>query len=594
MRIVVLEPDTKSAPYQVLRLTGYVAAIFSLIVCILLIANNFSVSRLDPVHSPALAKLVDQLKANPRDATLREEIRELDLLTRQAFFTSQHFTHVGVALLVGGLAVMVICFKTLNAYRAVPPYPDSGDPKQDLAATALWARKSVTAVGLVLIGFALVLALPWKSPLDAPPAKPPAAAQALPKAPSTAQASTKPAAPSAVDRAAPPPPSATWPSLEERLAQWPGFRGAGGGLARAGTVPTTWEAEKGAAWKSEVALPGMSSPVVWQGHVFLSGADTNSREVYCFNAADGALRWKQSVAPISEATKKALKVADYTGYAASTMATDGTRAFAIFVDGEVTAFTFDGKPAWQRSLGLPENSYGYASSLVAYEDLLIVQMDRKNDSLVVGLDAATGKDRWKTPRAFGPSWASPQIFQGPQGPLLVTAANPCVVAYDPRTGKELWRVECLKDAEAAVSPFYADGILYAASDATGLTAIDVVTQKVLWKKEEGAPGICTPLVSNGLIIFGLTDGGIFCLDAKTGKELWHKDTDDGIFASPILVGEHVYLVDHAGTVHVFKAQGNGFQTVGSGVVGEPVFATPAVVGNGLFIRGVNHLYRFGP
>ena len=577
MRIVVIEPDTKSAPYQVLRVTGYVAAIFSVIVCVLLIANNVSVSRLDPVHSPALAKLVDQLKANPRDAALREEIRELDLLTRQAFFTSQHFTHLGVALLVGGLAVMVLCFKTLNAYRAVPPYPDSGDPKPDPAATALWARKSVMAVGLVLLGFALVLALPWKSPLDTP----------LAKAPCVVQTATKPMVPSTEA------PAASWPSAEERLAQWPGFRGAGGGLAHAGKVPTTWEAEKGAAWKSEVTLPGMNSPVVWKDHVFLSGADTNARAVYCFNAANGELRWKQSIAPLSEATKKALKVADYTGYAASTMATDGARAFAIFVDAEVAAFTFEGKPAWQRSLGVPENPYGYASSLVAFEDLLIVQMDRKNDGFVVGLDAASGKDRWRTPRAFGPSWASPQIFSGPRGPLLVTAANPYVVAYDPRSGKELWRVECLKDAEAAVSPFYADGILYAASEATGLTAIDVMTQKVLWKKEEGVPGICTPLVSNGLMIFGLNDGGIVCLDAKTGKELWHKDTDESIFASPVLVGENVYLVDHAGTVQVFKAQGNGFQAVGSGVVGEPVFATPAVVGNRLFIRGVKYLYRFG-
>ena len=61
----------------------------------------------------------------------------------------------------------------------------------------------------------------------------------------------------------------------------------------------------------------------------------------------------------------------------------------------------------------------------------------------------------------------------------------------------------------------------------------------------------------------------------------------------MLVGENVYVVDHAGIVQVFKAQGAGFQSVGSGAVGEQVFATPAVVGNGLFIRGVNHLYRFG-
>jgi len=576
MRIVVIEPDTKSAPYQVLRATGYVAAIFSLIVCILLIANNVSVSRLDPVHSPALAKLVDQLKASPRDAALREEIRELDLLTRRAFFTSQHFTHVGVALLVGGLAVMVLCFKTLNAYRAAPPYPDSSDPKQDLAATALWARKSVTAVGLALLGFALVLALPWKSPLD--------------RAPVAAQSSSEARAPSVVVPSAG---TATWPSIEERLAQWPGFRGAGGGVAHAGNVPTIWEAEKGAAWKSEIALPGMNSPVVWKDHVFLSGADTNTREVYCFNAATGELRWKQSVAPMSKASKAVLKVGEQTGYAASTMATDGTRAFVIFLDGELAAFGLDGKPAWQRSLGLPENPYGYASSLVAFEDLLIVQFDRNTNSFIAGIDAATGKDRWKTPRQFGPSWASPQVIQGPQGPLLVTAANPYVIAYDPRTGKELWRVECLKNAEVAVSPFYADGVIYASAESVGLTAIDVATQKVLWKKEDGSPGICTPLVTNGLMIFGSTDAAIVCLDAKTGGDLWRQDTDEGIYASPVMVGENIYLIDRGGTVHVFKAQRSGYQAVGSPVVGEQVYATPAIVGNGLFIRGVNHLYRFG-
>ena len=131
--------------------------------------------------------------------------------------------------------------------------------------------------------------------------------------------------------------------------------GAGGGVAHAGNVPTIWEAEKGAAWKSEIALPGMNSPVVWKDHVFLSGADTNTREVYCFNAATGELRWKQSVAPMSKASKAVLKVGEQTGYAASTMATDGTRAFVIFLDGELAAFGLDGKPAWQRSLGLPEN-----------------------------------------------------------------------------------------------------------------------------------------------------------------------------------------------------------------------------------------------
>lgn len=595
MRIVVIDPDTKSAPYQVLRVTGYVAGVFSLIVAILLIANNVSVTRLDPVHSPALAKLVEQLKASPRDAAIREEIRELDLLSRQAFFTSQRFTHVGVALLVGGLAVMVICFKTLNAYRAAPPYPDSSDPKQDLIATALWARKSVTVIGLVLVGFALVLALPWKSPLDAPPKEGLATAEPTPRALPAEPASAAPAAP-ATTTATPPTattPTATWPALEEQLAQWPGFRGAGGGLAQAGNVPTTWEAEKGAAWKSEVPLPGMNSPVVWKDCVFLSGGNAKSCEVYCYHAGTGELRWKRSLAPPADTPKEPMEAPEFTGYAAPTMATDGTRAFAIFNNGELAAFALDGTPLWQRSFGSPESAYGYASSLLAFEDLIIVQMDRETDGFVSGIDAATGKDRWKTPRQFGVACTSPQIAQGPQGPLLLTAAKPCLVVYDPRTGKELWRAESLKDGDPGVSPAYADGVIYTAAEASVLSAIDAVSHQVIWTADDSVPTICTPLISNGLMFYGLTDGGIACVDAKTGEALWHEDTDSGFYASPVLVGENVYLVDKKGFVHIFTAQRSGYQAVGSPAVGEQVVATPAVVGNGLFIRGVKHLYRFG-
>ena len=102
MKVVELERDTTSVPYLVIQATGYIAAIFSLIVCVLMIANNVNVKRLDPVHSPALTNLVTQLKASPRDQALREEIRELDYLTRKAFFTSQHFNRIATVLLLGG------------------------------------------------------------------------------------------------------------------------------------------------------------------------------------------------------------------------------------------------------------------------------------------------------------------------------------------------------------------------------------------------------------------------------------------------------------------------------------------------------------
>ena len=145
----------------------------------------------------------------------------------------------------------------------------------------------------------------------------------------------------------------------------------------------------------------------------------------------------------------------------------------------------------------------------------------------------------------------------------------------------------------AVSPSFADGVVYVAAEYISLTAIDVATHKILWQSHDVIPGISTPLVVNGLMFFGLTDSGIVCLDAKTGEQLWEAQTDDSIYASPVLVGDHVYLVDLGGVVHIFKADGGSFQPLGSPTIGEQVFSTPAIAGDGLFIRGIKHLFRFG-
>lgn len=581
MKVVELERDTRSVPYQVIRATGYIAGVFSLIVCILMIANNVSLKRLDPVHSPALTNLVAQLKASPRDQAVIEEIRELDYLTRKAFFTSQHFNRTAIFMLVGGLAVTVISFKTLRAYRPAPPYPDSRDPKDDPVADSLWARKSVTSVGLVLVGFALVLALPWRSPLDEPVATFTATEPAVAMNTVVAPEATLP--------------TVVFPTIEQREMQWPGFLGAAGGHAHGGNILTSWDVDSGAGvrWRSDVPLPGMNSPVVWKDRLFLSGADETNREVYCFDTLSGELLWKHTVELSSKSTRKSFEVSEDTGYAASTVTTDGSRVFAIFANGDLAVLDFDGNFLWQLSLGLPENAYGYSSSLASFEDLVIVQFDRKQDSFVAGIEAGTGETRWQTKRDFGPSWASPQIIQTPGGPQLITAADPHVVSYNPRTGKEIWRVECLEGAEVAVTPAYAAGVVYVAAEYISLTAIDVATHEILWQTNDIIPGISTPLVVNGLMFFGLTDSGIVCLDATTGAELWEAQTDDSIYASPVQVGDNVYLIDRGGIMHIFKADGASFQPLGSPNIGEEAYSTPAIVGDGLFIRGVKSLFRFG-
>jgi len=574
--------DTSSASYRLVLAAGWIGAVFSLLVCAFMIANNLAVRRADPVHAPALKRLVDELKTDPQNQELRASIRELDLLARQAFFTSQHFNRLGTLLLLGGLGVTLAAFKSLRTYHRLPPYPSADTPKEDLAANALWARKSVAAVGLFLVGFAITLALPWRSPLDD---------RRLSSVTTAPVGPAKPTSPATGVSASSP----RFPSAEELEHQWPAFLGATGACALHGRFPPPWDLQSGTgvAWRVEIPLPGMNSPIVWGNRVFLSGADASRCAVYCYDAGSGRALWTVPVPQAGDKAPAPPKVSDDTGFAASSLATDGRHVGAIFADGTLAMLGCDGQVMWVKGLGLAESPYGYASSLLLHEDLLVVQFDRKSGSFIAGIEIVTGKLRWQIPRTFGPSWASPRLVRGETGPEILTAATPAVVAYEPKTGRELWRLECLKDAEVAVSPVVSDGLIFVAAESIALTAFDRTTRQVRWRVAEPTPGVCTPLVVRGLMFFGLTESGIVCLDAKTGAKLWETETESGVYASPIMAADTVCVVDREGHVYFFKATGEAYQSLGKATVGEATFSTPAVVGGRLFIRGAKHLFAFG-
>jgi outer membrane protein assembly factor BamB len=527
------------------------------------------------------------MKANPGNQAIKEEIRELDFIARRAFFTSQHFNRLAIYYLLGGLVVTVVAFKALGTYREPVPYPDSKDSKDNLIDDANWARKSVTAAGLVLVGFSLILALPWESPLD--------------KLAQTDQPAK--VTPDGVQ----PNPTPSLPTPEEMRQYWPAFRGSTDGIVEVGQAPVDWNGTsgQGIVWKTPVPKNGFSSPIVWENRVFLSGGDKQVREVYCFDAENGELLWTHLVDKIPGSPAVAPKVSSDTGYAAPTMTTDGTRVFAIFSTGDLVALDMEGKRVWGRNLGVPKNPYGHSSSLIRHEDVLLIQYDQeKNDEekklvgFVAGLDIDTGTEKWKVPRDFGNSWSSPLLADtGNRIELILVAEE--VISYDPKTGKEHWRFPWTEGGEIAPTPVYADGMLYLSCGYDKITALDLKTLQPVWENEDLVPGVCTPLITGGLYLSGLDDGGIICFDAKTGKndegellELWMEETDDGFYASPIMVGEKVYMMDRSGVMHIFSP-GKEFKSIGKSILGEEAVCTPAVVGDAIYYRGTKHLFKIG-
>lgn len=374
---------------------------------------------------------------------------------------------------------------------------------------------------------------------------------------------------------------------------WPRFRGPdGNGVARL-PLPAALDI----AWKAAVPAEGFSSPVVWGTRVFLSGGDADKREVMCFDSESGKLVWESRV-PRDEKSD----VPDQSGVAAPTVATDGKHVFAIFANGDLAAFDFDGKVAWSKQLGTPMNAYGHTTSLLTWRDRVIVQLDQGDPgdklSKLLALDAASGEVVWEKPREVGASWATPITFEAAGGPQLLTLAPPMAISYAPADGAELWRAECL-DGEVTPSPVYAGGTAFIVSPLSKLLALrvdghgDVLKSHVLWQAEDGIPDITSPAVAGGLAFVIDTGGVLTCYDAGTGRKQWEHDLEMECKASPTIVGGRVVLVSVSGVIVVIDTAREFKELKRSEPVGEQVFASPAFARGHVFIRGLKHLFCLG-
>lgn len=365
-----------------------------------------------------------------------------------------------------------------------------------------------------------------------------------------------------------------------------------------------WDAVTGEVvlWKTEVPLPGQGSPVVWDDHVFLSGATEETREVYCFDAGTGELLWQRDVVVELTADDEPPEVSEDTGFAAPTTATDGRRAYAIFANGDVAAFDFEGNLVWSRTFGPLENAYGHAASLAIYRDRLIVQLDQghgaeQEKSVLVALDAATGKRVWQTKRPVPNSWSTPIIVNTGQRDEIITCANPWVIAYNPKDGKELWRVDCLR-GDVAPSPIFAGGLVFACNAGAGLFAIDPTKaatgedSPLVWTALDGVPDVPSPVGNDELVFLVDSYGTVTCYEVQTGEKIWEYYLEVPVYASPTLVGEYLYVLDQKGAAHILQA-GRKYKRVGKAILGEDTNSSPAFMNDRIYIRTNKHLYCIG-
>ncbi|QDU56606.1 outer membrane protein assembly factor BamB family protein [Aeoliella mucimassa] len=389
-------------------------------------------------------------------------------------------------------------------------------------------------------------------------------------------------------------------SRDQVLQNWPNFRGPDGlGRAPTATPPIDWDVAegKGVKWSIELPKHGMSSPVVWEQKVFLTGADDDTRQVYCLNADTGALLWQHDVELLGsdDPTEELPNVLQETGFAAPTPATNGHYVAAIFATGELVCCDFDGTRKWAKSLGVPDNHYGHASSLLCYGELLFVQFDQWEHSKLLAINLASGEIAWEVDRNEI-SWTSPILIEHQGRRELVLTNCKSVDGYAPEDGKHLWHLECL-DAEVAASPAYGGGVLFVGNDMTDGSAIELPatdsTPRILWQYSDALPDATSPVANDEWLLIPTAFGVVSCLDLKTGEVVWEHEFNQGFTSSPILVGDRVFLFDLAGVLRVLN-MGRDFEELATIDLGQRVYATPAYVGKRIYIRSLSQVICVEP
>jgi outer membrane protein assembly factor BamB len=383
-------------------------------------------------------------------------------------------------------------------------------------------------------------------------------------------------------------------------ANWPCWRGASrGGVSPEKDLPVTWSATENVRWKTAIPGAGVSAPIVWQERVLVTSSTGRSGEqlhLFCLHRDTGKVLWERrffgSAVPEGRFPPG--------GMAVPTPATDGKRIFALYGTGDLVCVDMEGKPVWVRSLadeyGIFRNRWGMAASPLLLDGLLVIQVDHWGKSYLLGVDPATGRNRWRTMRDAAVNWSSPVAVRFEGRTQIIAAGTYLLEGYDAETGEKLWGVRGMMQ-QCIPTPVVRGERIYLVSGQT-FTSLCVRLEKddkgkpaarVEWKVPSKGTGIPSPLCIGDHYYYAEDAGWAACLSAADGKPVWRRRLSGKVQASPVGGDGKLYFTGVNGTVTVLRA-GAKFAVLGRNEIGESIVASPALSQGCIFLRGEKHLF----
>jgi outer membrane protein assembly factor BamB len=408
------------------------------------------------------------------------------------------------------------------------------------------------------------------------------------------------------------------PSLLCAADNWPEFRGpAGDGHSTATGLAVKFGDAENVKWKTPIHGKAWSSPVIWGSQLWVTTANEEGTELsaVCVDKETGKVLRDDILFRVA-APQFCHK---FNSYASPTPAIEEGRIYVTFGSpGTACLDTKTGKKLWERTDFVCNHYRGAGSSPIIWNDLLIMNFDGSDHQFIVALDKKTGKTVWETKRSvdyhdlddkgevknegdYRKAFATPHVFLQNGQPILLSSGAKAHYAYDPRTGKEIWRLDELESHSAATRPVIGNGLVYipAGFGKAGLLAVKLggsgalPPDSVAWRLKKAAPNKPSVTLS-GDLLFTVNDGGIAsCLDAKTGDVVWSERLGGNFSASPILADGKLYAGNEEGKFFVYEA-GRQFKVLSENQFPDGFMASPAVSGKSLYLRSKTALYRFDP
>lgn len=414
---------------------------------------------------------------------------------------------------------------------------------------------------------------------------------------------------------------------------WPEYRGPGGQGHASGPAPLNWSENQHVVWKTPLEGKGWSTPVVSDDQIWITTATTDQASAAEIEERLATNTGNQPLDVVNNLTMRAIcidrtngqiihdlklmtkqkpePVHELNSYASpSPIVDEGHVYFHFGPNGTACVEADSGNILWvnQSKELIVKTENGAGSTPVLWNDLLITHFDGSDRQFIAALDTASGRVVWKTDRS-GQMNENPQLKKCYGTPLLVTISGKLVVispaadwlyAYDPATGKELWKLSYGDLGFSVVPrPVEKDGTVFVCTSfmRSRLLAVELeqdgsqVEPRIKWQYAKQVSQMPSPIVVEDLIYFVSDKGGVLtCLDADTGDLVWLERLGGNFSSSPLFADGKLYFCDREGITHVIQP-GREFHLLAKNQLDGSIMASPVVVDGSMYLRTDNALYR---